>query len=184
MARNQGIIVYRDSPGETVSTRAAQLLNERGYTRVAVLTGGFAAWQAASLPLERTPHGRLAAAPAPQVALPIPGPESAPALRSEISVDLPVGVKGAGPYFNARAKTLSMTSLFLATTETVSSGQKLRLTIFLKGIPGGYRSGDLCPQFTGYAAPGGRGDLDTLGEEAATILEGFILAHWSGGRLA
>lgn len=186
MARNQGIIVYCDSPGETVSTRAAQLLNERGYTRVAVLTGGFAAWQAASLPLERTPHGRLAAAPAPQVALPIPGAESTPALKSEISVDLPVGVKGAGAYFNARAKILRMTGLFLATTETLSAGQKLRLTIFLKGesleVTGQVTS--VHPSSTGSQPQGVQVTFDTLGEEAATILEGFILAHWSGGRLA
>ena len=179
LSRDQGIVFYCDSPGEAVSIRAAQCLTERGYTRVAVLTGGFPAWQAASLPLERTPHAR-AEAPA---ALPIPAPASAPALKAEINVDLPVGVKGTGPYFNARATTLRMTGLFLATAEPLMMDQSLRLTIFLKGEPleVGGRVTSVRPRPVGGKPQGAELTFAPLGEEAATILEGFILAHWTGG---
>jgi len=183
LSHNQGIILYCDSPAEAASARAAQLLIEQGYTRVAVLIGGFAAWQAASLPLERTPHARAAAPAASLGALPIPGPENAPAIKAEIGVDLPVGVKGTGPYFNARATTLRMTGLFLATAEPLTRDQKLRLTIFLRGEPlevtGQVTS--VHPRPVGGKPQGAEVTFDRLGEEAATILEGFILAHWSGG---
>jgi len=183
LARNQGIILYCDSPGEAASARAAQRLTEQGYARVAVLIGGFAAWQAASLPLERTPHARDAAPAAPQVVRLIPGPGSAPALKAEINVDLPMGVKGTGPYFNARATTLRTSGLFLATAEPLTMDQKLRLTIFLKGEPlevtGQVTS--VHPRPVGGKPQGAEVTFDRLGEEAATILEGFILAHWSGG---
>jgi rhodanese-related sulfurtransferase/Tfp pilus assembly protein PilZ len=185
LARDQGIVLYCDSPGEATSAGAAQRLMAQGYTRVAVLTGGFAAWEAASLPLERTPHAR-GAVPAPQVALPAPGPKDTPGLKAQISVDLPVGVKGAGPYFNARATTLRMSGLFLATQETLPIGEKLRLTIFLKGEPlevtGQITS--VHPRPTGGQPQGVEVTFDPLSEEAATILEGFILAHWTGGPAA
>jgi len=179
LSRDQGIILYCDSPDETASVQAAQLLMERGYTRVAVLTGGFAAWQASSLPLERTPHARGAAA----VALPLPDPGSSPALNVEIAVDLPVGVKGAGPYFNARATLLRCTGLYLATPEPMTMDNKVRLTIFLKGEPleVGGRVTSVHPGTFGGKPQGAEVTFDPLSEEAATILEGFILAHWTGG---
>ena len=58
LARQQEIVLYCGSPGEAASLQAARRLMAEGYTRVVVLTGGFAAWEAASLPLERTPHAR------------------------------------------------------------------------------------------------------------------------------
>ena len=183
LSHNPGIILYCDSPAEAASARAAQLLIEQGYTRVAVLIGGFAAWQAASLPLERTPHARAAVPAASLGALLIPGPENAPAIKAEIGVDLPVGVKGTGPYFNARATTLRTSGLFLATAEPLTMDQKLRLTIFLKGealeVTGVVTS--VHPRPVGGKAQGAEVTFDPLSEEAATILEGFILAHWTGG---
>lgn len=183
LARNQGIILYCDSPGEVISARAARLLMEQGYVRVSVLAGGFAAWEAASLPLERTPHARTGVTSAPRTALPVEGPESGPSLKAQIPVDLPVGVKGPGPYFNARATTLRMAGIFLATTETLPVGQKLRLTIFLKGEPLevtgqviGADSHPIAGQPQGVEVA-----FDPLTEEAATVLEGFILARWSRG---
>jgi len=183
LSHDQGIIVYCDSLDEAASIRAAQLLMKRGFTRVAVLTGGFTAWQASSLPLERTPHARAVAPTALPGALPIRGPDSAPVLKAEISVDLPVGVKGTGPYFNARATTLRMTGLFLATTEPVTMDQKLRLTIFLKGEPleVAGRVTSVHPRPVGGKPQGAEVTFDPLSEEAATVLEGFILAHWTGG---
>ena len=183
LARNQGIILYCDSPGEVISARAARLLMEQGHIRVSVLAGGFAAWEAASLPLERTPHARTGVTSAPRTALPVEGPESGPSLKAQIPVDLPVGVKGPGPYFNARATTLRMAGIFLATTETLPVGQKLRLTIFLKGEPLevtgqviGADSHPIAGQPQGVEVA-----FDPLTEEAATVLEGFILSRWSRG---
>ncbi len=49
LARHQGIVLYCDSAGEALSVRAATRLMAAGYTRVAVLTGGFAAWEASQL---------------------------------------------------------------------------------------------------------------------------------------
>jgi rhodanese-related sulfurtransferase len=186
LSRNQGLVLYCDSPGEATSARAAQLLMQRGYSRVTVLTGGFAAWQAASLPLERTPHARGTTLTAPQAAVSVPSTESPPTLKAQVNVDLPVGVKGDGPYFNARALTLKMTGLTLRTTELVPVGQKLRLTLYLRG-----ETLEITGQVTAIHSPRdgeeSRGleiAFDPLGEEAATILEGFILAHRSGGSSA
>ncbi|MBI3084539.1 MAG: trypsin-like peptidase domain-containing protein [candidate division NC10 bacterium] len=183
LARTQGIILYCDSPGEATSARAARLLVDQGYTRVAVLAGGFAAWEGASLPLERTPHARIGVTSAPQTALQVEGPGSGPSLNAQIPVDLQVGVKGAGPYFNARATTLRMAGLRLATTEMLPVGQKLRLTIYLKGEPLevtgqviGADSHTLAGQPHGVEVA-----FDPLNEETATIMEGFILARWSSG---
>lgn len=180
LAHHQGIVLYCDSAGEATSARAAQLLMEHGYTRVAVLTGGFAAWQAASLPLERTPHGRATVLAAPQGRLPVVDPEIGdPALRVEIRADVPVGVKGTGPYFNGRATTLRMTGLFLATTEPLTIDQKLKLTIFLKGEPLEVigRVTSVHPRPAGGKPQGAEVIFDPLDEETATSLEGFILAH-------
>ena len=177
LAPNQGIILYCDSPGEAESMRAAQALMESGYTRAAVLAGGFASWEAASLPLERTPHARamIAAAPLMTVA------EASPALKGQVRVDLPVGVKGTGPYFNARATSLGLSGLSLATLQPLSVSQRLRLTVFLKGEPL-----EISGQVTSVRPPHTTGQpqavevaFDILGEEAATILEGFILARRS-----
>jgi hypothetical protein len=95
-------------------------------------------------------------------------------------------VKGDGPYFNARALTLKMTGLTLRTTELVPVGQKLRLTLYLRG-----ETLEITGQVTAIHSPRdgeeSRGleiAFDPLGEEAATILEGFILAHRSGGSSA
>ena len=179
LSQDQGIVLYCDSPGDAASLRAAQLLMEHGHTRVAVLTGGFAAWQTASLPLERTPHARVQAS----AALPTPAQASASDLKAEINVDLPVGVKGTGPYFNARATTLRMTGLFLATAEPLMMDQGLRLTMFLKGEPLEVRGRvtSIHSRPVGGRPLGAEVTFDPLNEEAATILEGFILAHWTGG---
>ena len=174
----QGIILYCSSPGEVESTRAAQTLMENGYTRVTILAGGFAAWEAASLPLERTPHTKVMIAPASPMAV----SESTPAPKTQVPVDLPVGVKGTGPYFNARATTLGLNGLSLATTEPLGTGQKVRLTIFLKGEPlelsGQVTS--LLPHPAGGQPQGVEVTFDALSEEAATTLEGFMLSHRTG----
>jgi serine protease Do len=178
LSQNQGIILYCSSPGEAESTRAAQMLMENGYTRVTVLAGGFAAWEAASLPLERTPHTKVMIAPSS----PLAAPAAAPPLKTRVPVDLPVGVKGAGPYFNARATTLGLSGLSLATTEPLGTDQTVRLTIFLKGEPL-----ELSGQVTTalpHAATGQAQVVEVafhaLSEEAETTLEGFILAHRTG----
>jgi Tfp pilus assembly protein PilZ len=83
---------------------------------------------------------------------------------------------------DARATTLRMAGLFLATTEAVTMGQKLRLTIFLREEPleVGGRVTSLHPRPVGGKPQGAEVTFDPLSEEAATLLEGFILAHWSG----
>jgi hypothetical protein len=61
--------------------------------------------------------------------------------------------------------------------------QGLRLTIFLKGEPleVGGRVSSVHPRPVGGKPQGAEVTFAPLGEEAATILEGFILAHWTGG---
>ena len=178
LARDQGMVLYCDSPGEAVSVHAAERLMSAGYTRVTVLAGGFAAWLAASLPLERTTHGRELAAPSP---LATPAPESAARsiLHEAVGVDLPVGVKGTGPYFNARATRLGLHGMSLELPHAVTIGQRLRLTIFLPGEPldvagrvifGGSTSSPGQPSEAEIA-------FDPLGEEQTVILEGVILAQ-------
>ena len=54
------IVLYDSDPEELVSARAAAQLGRRGY-RVAVLSGGIAAWMAARLPTDSKPAPRLAA---------------------------------------------------------------------------------------------------------------------------
>jgi len=175
---DRGIILYCDSAGEAVSVRAAERLMSEGYTRVAVLAGGFAAWLSASLPLQRTAHGRDLVPPAPMA---LPAPESAAhsILDEAVGVDLSVGVKGAGPYFNARATRLGLGGLSLELPQAVTVGQRLRLTIFLQGEP---------LDITGHvvsvgstSSPKQRTEaeitFEPLGEEQTVVLEGFILAQ-------
>jgi rhodanese-related sulfurtransferase len=181
LARHQGIVLYCGSPGEAVSIQAARRLMAEGYTRVVVLTGGFAAWEAASLPLERTPHARTMKVGAPPSALPTPGIARDPGMKA--NADLPVGVKGAGPYFNARAATLGLTGLVLESPKALTVGQPLRLSIFLPGEPievAGQvvsldqRSLDGSEQKVEIA-------FDALGQDQAIALEGFILAQRTAG---
>jgi serine protease Do len=176
--RDRGIILYCDSPGEAVSMRAAERLMMEGYTRVAVLSGGFAAWLSASLPLERTAHGREMEAPAPKA---IPAPESAAhsILDEAVGVDLSVGVKGAGPYFNARATRLGLHGLSLELPHAVTVGQPLRLTIFLQGEPLDVTGHVVSVGSTSSPKQRTEAEItfEPLGEEQRVILEGFILAH-------
>jgi S1-C subfamily serine protease/rhodanese-related sulfurtransferase len=176
LAREQGIVLYCNFPGEVTSAEAARRLNAEGYTRVAVLTGGFAAWEAASLPVERTPHARRLAGGA-QPALPAPRTEARPAMDAE--VDLPVGVKGTGPYFNARATRLGLTGLSLSGPEALTVGQRLRLTVFLAGEPlevsGQVVAAD--SRSTDGKTCAAEVAFESLSEDHATALEGFLLAQ-------
>lgn len=176
LACEQGIVLYCDPPGEAASTEAARLLMAAGYTRVAVLAGGFAAWEAASLPLERTPHAR-GLANGVQSALPAPRPEATPSMQAD--VDLPVGVKGGGPYFNARATRLGLASLWLRSPAALTVGQRVRLTVFLPG-----ESLEIGGQVVAAEPAVGNGgpctaevSFDALPEHHATVLEGLILAQ-------
>jgi rhodanese-related sulfurtransferase len=179
--RDRGIVLYCDSPGETSSARAAELLTGEGYTRVAVLAGGFAAWLGASLPLERTEHGRQGAAPSP-MALTAPDSGARSVLHEAVAVDLSVGVKGAGPYFNARARRLGLKGISLELPHAVATGRPLRLTIFLRGEP---------LEIGGHVVSGGSAAageqraeaeiaFEALTEDQTVTLEGFILAQRSG----
>jgi hypothetical protein len=180
---DHGIILYCDSPGETASVRAAERLMGEGYTRVAVLAGGFAAWLAASLPLERTAHGREMAAPTPMA---FPAQESAARsiLHEAVGMDLPVGVKGTGPYFNARATRLGLHGLSLESPHSMPVGQRLRLTIFLRSEP--LDVGGRVVSAGSTSSPGQSSEaeiaFDPLGEEQTLLLEGFILAHRTNPR--
>jgi rhodanese-related sulfurtransferase len=174
---DRGIILYCDSSGEAISMRAAEQLMEKGFTRVAVLAGGFAAWLAASLPLERTAHGRPIA-PAP-TAIAASTSEARSPLHEAVSVDLSVGVKGAGPYFNAPATRLGLQGLSLGLPQSVAVGQRLRLTIFLQG-----ESLEVGGDVVSMGSPSsgdGRAEaeiaFEALSEEQTVILEGFILAQ-------
>jgi len=61
--------------------------------------------------------------------------------------------------------------------------QRLRLTIFLKGesLEVGVRVTSVRPRPVGGKPQGAELIFDPLSEEASTLLEGFILAHWTGG---
>jgi rhodanese-related sulfurtransferase len=172
------IVLYCDSPGETVSARAVELLMGGGYTRVAVLVGGFAAWLAASLPLERTAHGRQGETPSP-IAISAPNSGAGSTLPEGVAVDPSVGVKGAGPYFNARAKQLGLQGLSLDLPQAVSVGQRLRLTIFLHGEP--VEVGGHVVSAASTSAAGHRAEAEIafegLSDEQTVILEGFILSQ-------
>jgi S1-C subfamily serine protease/rhodanese-related sulfurtransferase len=183
LSRDQAIVCYCDSPGEETSRRAASLLLGQGYTRVAVLAGGLAAWQDAGQALARTRDAPLAAGP--PLALPRPGAPGAPA-ELETRGEFPVGVKGARPYFNARASRLRLTGLTLEGDQALDAGEAVRVTIFLEGE---------ALEVSGrvVAMRPGRDDrkphevdviFDDVPEETASALEGFILAHRTGGRAA
>lgn len=181
LAREQGIVLYCDAPGEADSAEAARRLMEDGFTRVAVLTGGFAAWEAASLPLERTPHARgMGNRVQPALAAP---PANA-SVRVAADVDLPVGVKGARPYYNARATRLGLAGLSLKGPEVLTVGERLRLTVFLAGEPM-----EISGQVVAADANAHDGTtcvaevtFEPLREEQVTVLEGFILAQRTAGR--
>ena len=181
LARQQGIVLYCGSPGEAASIQAARRLMAEGYTRVVVLTGGFAAWEAASLPLERTPHARTMTVGVSPSALPAPGIARDHGMKAD--VDLPVGVKGAGPYFNARATTLGLTGLVLGSPEALTVGQQLRLSIFLPGEPVEVAGQvvSLDPRSLDGSEQKAEIAFDTLGQDQATALEGFILAQRTAG---
>jgi hypothetical protein len=95
---------------------------------------------------------------------------------------LALGVEGTGLYFNARATTLRMTGPFLATGSPPMMDQQLRLTIFLKGGPleVGGREPSVHPRPVGSRPQGVERTFEPPSQESATILEGFILAHWTG----
>jgi rhodanese-related sulfurtransferase len=175
---DRGIILYCDSPGEAISMRAAELLMDKGFTRVAVLAGGFAAWLSASLPLERTAHGREIAASSP-MAISAPKSEARSILHEAVAVDISVGVKGAGPYFNARATRLGLHGLSLEVPRSVTVGQRLRLTIFLQGEP--LEVGGHVVSTGSMSSAEDRAEaeiaFEALSEEQAVVLEGFILAY-------
>jgi serine protease Do len=175
---DRGIILYCDSPGETVSVRAAERLMGGGYARVAVLAGGFTAWQSASLPLERAERGRGLIALSPEA---IPAPESATRsiLHEAVAVDLSVGVKGAGPYFNARATRLGLGGLSLELPQSVTAGQRLRLTIFLPGGPLDFGGCVVSAGSMSSAEHRAEAEIaiEALSEEQTVVLEGFILAQ-------
>ena len=182
LSRDQGIVLYCDSPDETASAPVAQRLMAAGYDRVAVLAGGFSAWLAASLPLERTPHGRDAGAGS-KVAILRPESAGSSMIQEVVGVDLPVGVKGAGPYFNARATRLGLKGLSLKAPQPLAAGQALRLTIFLRGEPleiiGHVVSGEA--ESSPGQAPAVEVAFDALSEEQSVVLEGFILASRTEG---
>jgi hypothetical protein len=73
----------------------------------------------------------MAAGPQPR----LPAATEGTGFQMEAGVDLPVGVKGEGPYFNARATRLGLAGLSLRSPEALSVGQRLRLTIFVSGEP-------------------------------------------------
>jgi hypothetical protein len=97
----------------------------------------------------------------------------------DAGVDLPVGVKGTGPYFNARATRLGLAGLSLKGPEALTVGQRLRLTVFLAGGPleiGGHvvAANSASADGESHAAEVA---FDPLGEDQATVLEGLILAQ-------
>ena len=104
-------------------------------------------------------------------------------IQEVVGVDLPVGVKGAGPYFNARATRLGLKGLSLKAPQPLAAGQALRLTIFLRGEPleiiGHVVSGD--PETSGGQIRAAEVAFDALSEEQAVVLEGFILASRTEG---
>ena len=176
--KSQGLVLYCNAPDEALSAQCASILMGAGFSRVAVLTGGFDAWLQASLPLERTPGARRGVAPAPIPALPAAAP---PPLASRIPVDVPLGVKGTGPYFNARATSLGMTSLSFSTNQPVSVEQRLHLTIFTEGdaleLRGVVEAVDAEPGPSGGPLNRVAVKLDPLADDTATALEGYILSQ-------
>jgi len=172
--REQPVVLYCDSPGQEVSQRAAAQLLERGFTRVAVLAGGFLAWQEAGLPLQRADNGRPAVAPAGPAALPAPRLPDRTALAAE--GEFRVGVKGRGPYFNARATRVGTTAVRLEAPLPLAPDERVRLEIFLTG-----EAMQVAGRVVAVEAQGGGSVIDValepLSEEAAAMLEGFILSQ-------
>jgi len=181
LAREQGIVIYCDSPGEVTSIEGACRLAREGYTRVVVLAGGFAAWETASLPLERTPQARTRTA---QQRPALPTPAGGNGLQVKADVDLSVGVKGAGPYFNGRATRLGLTGLTLKSPETLAVGQKVRLTIFLPGEPMEVAGQVVSSDSTSVDGRSHAAEIafEDLSLEQTTALEGFILAQRTAAR--
>ena len=181
LARHQGIVLYCASPGEATSLQAARRLMVEGYTRVVVLTGGFAAWEGASLPLERTPHARTMMVGVSPSALPTPGIARDHGMKAD--ANLPVGVKGAGPYFNARAMNVSVAGLVLRSPQELTVGQRLRLSIFLPGEPVEVAGQvvSLDPRSPDGTEKTAEIAFEALGQDQATALEGFILAQRTTG---
>ena len=97
----------------------------------------------------------------------------------ETDVDLPVGIQGAGPYFNGRVRRLWRTGLLLGIPRPLGLGQELRLTIFLAG-----ESMEVVGRVLSSRPPTSDGEphvaeiaMDTLTDEQTTVLEGLILAE-------
>jgi len=97
----------------------------------------------------------------------------------DADVDLPVGVKGNGPYFNARATRLGLAGLSLRGPAVLTVGQQVRLTFFLAGGP--LEVGGQVVAADSPSADGGPRTaeiaFDPLREDHATVLEGLILAQ-------
>jgi len=103
-------------------------------------------------------------------------------LHEAVGVDLSVGVKGAGPYFNARATRLGLQGTSLDLPHAVTIGQQLHLTIFLRGEPLEVAGRVVSVGSTPF--PGQATEVEiafnALGEEQTVLLEGFILARRTG----
>ena len=182
--KSQGLALYCDSPGEALSARAASALMAENFTRVMVLAGGFEAWLQGNLPLERTPHARTGLETRAIPALPAAPPGTQPPLQGRNPVDLSLGVKGSGPYFNATATSFGMTGLSFATTQELPLGQRLQLTVFTEGDALELRGVVEAIHAEDGASGGSPGStmtvevrLDPLPEETATALEGLILSR-------
>lgn len=153
----------------------AHRLADRGFSRVAVLAGGYRGWESGGYPIEAPPAGELQAPAAPA---------ARPTRTPSVPVDFPVGVRGWKAYFNARATTLGTEGVFLATTELIPVGQDLYLTLHLTGGEPVEAHGQVIsvrPRATGGQPQGVAVAFRDLNPEAETLLEGFVLARWTGG---
>ena len=90
-----------------------------------------------------------------------------------------MGVKGTGPYFNARATRLGLHGLSLESPHSMPVGQRLRLTIFLRGEPLDVAGRVVSVGSTSFPGQPTEAEIafDPLSEEQTLLLEGFILAH-------
>lgn len=52
--RDRAIVLYCSAPDEKTSAEVARSLMQKGFADVRVLRGGWAVWEAAELPIERT----------------------------------------------------------------------------------------------------------------------------------
>lgn len=154
----------------------AHRLADRGFSRVGVLAGGYRGWESGGYPIETPVAGELQA---PQAA-----PVARPTRTPSVPVDFSVGVRGWKAYFNARATTLGTDGVFLATTELIPVGQDLYLTLHLTGGEAVEVQGQVVsvrPRATGGQPQGAAVAFRDLSPEAETLLEGFVLARWTGG---